>query len=387
MSGKSILHHIYICFVFVLLTSNVAFAQTTVFNYQGRLSEAGTPVTGTRFFRLTLFDENGAAITGATIEQIVPVTNGVFSVALDFGAGAFPGANRTLEIAVKLNAGDAYTVLNPRQQINSTPYAIRSLNSGQAEIAANANQLGGVDASEYVTTTSVGSSFIRNSTMPQTGDFNVSGDGTLGGVLQATEIRAQTLTGTFGLTQTDGTTTVGTYVGGSTSGASGGWFGTVSNSDLHFFTNNGQPKMTISQNGNVGIGTANPQSKLQLVGNASQDRTSGGLIKAMLAVDADGTILRCYNGTTGASAGNCGFTVTAGASGNYAVNLGFQVNDRFLSVTARGINGTINFPVTPISADFRFSSLANANPNEVFIDTFHPDTRATVNNPFILIVY
>ena len=42
-----------------------AVAQTTAFTYQGRLSEAGTPVTGTRYFRFTLFDETNTPIPGA----------------------------------------------------------------------------------------------------------------------------------------------------------------------------------------------------------------------------------------------------------------------------------------------------------------------------------
>ncbi len=48
-------------FLSLVVLSAEALAQTTEFLYQGRLSEAGSPVTGTRFFRFTLFDENGAA--------------------------------------------------------------------------------------------------------------------------------------------------------------------------------------------------------------------------------------------------------------------------------------------------------------------------------------
>ena len=99
-----------ICSFLFFLTAANAFAQTTAFNYQGRLTEAGSPVTGTRFFRFTLFDENGAAISGATVDQTLTVTNGVVNASLDFGAGAFPGANRSLQIAVKINAGDAFTI-------------------------------------------------------------------------------------------------------------------------------------------------------------------------------------------------------------------------------------------------------------------------------------
>lgn len=387
----------YFCLftLLVLACFASALAQTTSFTYQGRLTDGGTPANGTYEIQFTLWD---AAAGGTQQPQPAPViitrTNvqvsaGAFTVQpLDFGVSAFPGADRFLEISVRRNGVDPFTTLSPRQQITSTPYATRTLSASQADVALDANKLGGIDAGQYVTTTSVGNNFIQNSTTQQTGaTLNIDGNGTIGGTLQASEVRARTVTGVYGLTHTDGTTTVGTYVGSSTSGAGGGWFGTQSDSPLHFYTNNGQPQMTITQNGNVGIGTFNPQAKLQLAGNAAQDRASGGFVKAMLSVAANGTITQCYNGITGSTLGGCGFAVTAGADGNYAVNLGFQITDRFLSVSARGINGIIGVPPTPMSADFRFSSLPNANPNEVFIDTFRSDTGATANNPFMLIVY
>src|SRR5205807_543191 len=42
------------------------------------------------------------------------------------------------------------TPLMPRQQITSTPYAIRSLAAVNADTATNATQLGGVDAARFV---------------------------------------------------------------------------------------------------------------------------------------------------------------------------------------------------------------------------------------------
>ena len=93
MNKKSILTFFFMIALFVI-SANVVLAQTTAFSYQGRLSEAGAPVTGTRFFRFTLFDENGLAIAGATVDQTLTVTNGVFNTTLDFGAANFPGANR-----------------------------------------------------------------------------------------------------------------------------------------------------------------------------------------------------------------------------------------------------------------------------------------------------
>src|SRR6478672_9782340 len=105
MPGQSIIKRFFILSIFIGLAVANVFAQTTAFSYQGRLTEMGAPVTGTRFFRFTLFDENGAAIPGAVVQQTLTVTAGVFNTSLDFGANAFPGANRSFEIAVKVNAG------------------------------------------------------------------------------------------------------------------------------------------------------------------------------------------------------------------------------------------------------------------------------------------
>src|SRR5215204_6173937 len=257
----------------IFLTTNIA-AQTTAFNYQGKLNDAGVPASGSYQLQFKLFDAGGGQI-GATVADVpVTATNGVFSVKLDFGAAVFTGANRFLEISVRHNASESYVTLSPREQIASTPYSIRTLSAAQADLSLDSNKLGGIAASQYVTTTSVGNSFIKNGTVAQTGNFNISGNGTLGGTLQANQIRAQTGTGFYGLTQTDGTTTLSTYIGGSTSGASGGWLGTPSNSPLYFFTNNSQPQTTLLPNGNFGIGTTSPAVKLDVNGD-TVIRTSG----------------------------------------------------------------------------------------------------------------
>ena len=154
-----------------------AFAQTTAFSYQGRLSEAGAPVTGNRLFQFTLFDENGAVIPGAVINQTLTVTNGVFNTNLDFGAAAFPGANRSLEIAVKINVGDAFTILNPRQAILAAPYSTKSKT---ADAAINSSQLGGVDATRFIKSDTGGNVSLN-------GNLTVSGSTTFDTVNAATQ--------------------------------------------------------------------------------------------------------------------------------------------------------------------------------------------------------
>src|SRR5947208_15073769 len=65
---------------------------------------------------------------GSTITNgAVLVSSGVFTVQLDYGAAAFPGADRFLEIGVRLAGnGEAYIELKPRQPLTSAVYPIRA---------------------------------------------------------------------------------------------------------------------------------------------------------------------------------------------------------------------------------------------------------------------
>jgi hypothetical protein len=67
-------------------------------------------------------------------------------------------------------------------------------------------------------------------------------------------------------------------------------------------------------------------------GDLAQPVERNGAVKAMLFVASDGSILRCYNGVTGTSNGNCGFNVSITTAGRYSINFGFQVDNRFASV-------------------------------------------------------
>jgi hypothetical protein len=111
------------------------FAQGTSFTYQGRLSDGGTPATGTYDLRFAIYDAvtAGNLVSSALALEDIGVTNGLFSVALDFGPVVFTGANRWLEIAVRPGAQTgAYSVLSPRQSITASPYALYAPNAGMA---------------------------------------------------------------------------------------------------------------------------------------------------------------------------------------------------------------------------------------------------------------
>ncbi|HEY6118342.1 MAG TPA: hypothetical protein VIV66_00200, partial [Pyrinomonadaceae bacterium] len=197
----------FACLV-VFINSELAFAQTTTFTYQGKLTDSGIPASGNYDLQFSLWD----ALSGGTQQPQpspitvtrtnVTVTGGVFTVQLDFTVNAFPGADRYLEISVRPAGVGSFTMLSPRQQIKASPYAIRTLSAASAD---NASLLGGVAANQYVQTndarlsdarppTPGSSAYIQaNPASAQTGaSFNISGNGTAGGALSGNLINAGT---------------------------------------------------------------------------------------------------------------------------------------------------------------------------------------------------
>ena len=106
--------------------SHETFAQGTAFTYQGRLNNGGSPANGSYDLTFTMYATNsgGSVFIGPLTNSAVGVTNGLFTVPLDFGSGIFDGNPRWLEIGVRTNGSVSFTTLSPRQQLTPTPYAI-----------------------------------------------------------------------------------------------------------------------------------------------------------------------------------------------------------------------------------------------------------------------
>ena len=72
------------------------------------------------------------------------VSNGLFTVTLDFGAGAFTGTNLWLQIGVRTNSStDGFTGLVPRQPVLPAPYAIMASSASNLLGKLPAEQLSG----------------------------------------------------------------------------------------------------------------------------------------------------------------------------------------------------------------------------------------------------
>ena len=97
----------------VLVCAGATLAQTTSFTYQGRLPDGATPANGVYEIQFTLWDAIAAGTQEPQPEPIVitrtnvQVSAGAFTVqSLDFGANAFPGGNRYLEISVRRKSSE-----------------------------------------------------------------------------------------------------------------------------------------------------------------------------------------------------------------------------------------------------------------------------------------
>jgi hypothetical protein len=138
--------------VLALALAGNALAQSSSFNYQGRLTDAGSAASGSFQFQFKLYDAaSGGSQVGSTLSDVpVTVSNGTFSVSLDFGVMAFSGGDRFLEVSVRKTANDAYTPLTPRQKINSAPYSNKA-NSANTADNFNGNLSGDVSGTQTAT--------------------------------------------------------------------------------------------------------------------------------------------------------------------------------------------------------------------------------------------
>ena len=115
-------------------------AQTAAFTYQGRLLDGDEPANGSYDLRFTLANTptNGNYIGNPLTNAPIRVSNGLFTVTLDFGGSVFDGSPRWLEIGVRTNGSSGpYTPLSPRQAITATPYAAFANTASNAAVAAS----------------------------------------------------------------------------------------------------------------------------------------------------------------------------------------------------------------------------------------------------------
>jgi len=114
--------------------------------YQGELKNAGVPLNGTADLTFQLWPTAsavGAPSSGVVQVNNVAIVNGRFTVNLDFGAAAFNGEQRFMQIRVRTphDPGNSlpFTALTPLQEAKPAPMAMHSLSTG---LVPNASLVG-----------------------------------------------------------------------------------------------------------------------------------------------------------------------------------------------------------------------------------------------------
>ncbi|MEK6800247.1 MAG: hypothetical protein AABZ12_14910 [Planctomycetota bacterium] len=270
----------------------------TSFTYQGQLKQGGAPYNGPADMNFTLWT---AATAGSQVGPFrgfigIAVVNGLFTVDLDFTAASYAaGEARFLQVEVKVPSGPGgtFTPLVPRQALNPTPYAVRAL---------SANSLDAADGSP------AGVVFVDNN-----GNVGV-GTTTPESKLHVHKATAGTVTADTNSmavfeNSTNGYVTIltpdaserGLLFGEPSNSAAGGMMynsgGTPDG--LQFRTNGNVTRMSIDNGGNVGIGTADAATPLEVAMSDKrlQIRLDGGLVPGINLAGSGGNlgILRIRN--------------------------------------------------------------------------------------------
>lgn len=317
---KKLLGGVVVGFVVALLVIALPFAGTvqatpdrasilasvgTTFTYQGFIADGGSPADGEFNMRFELHDSLSAdSQVGSTLTRSpVPVTDGYFTVQLDFG-DVFDGTALWLEIEVQGPGDPGYTKLNPRQALNATPFALYALSipdhdhfgqtwSGSATygLRVNNNHSTGERFGIYGQTSSPDGYGVRG--------YSEASSGTTAGVYGSAPVSTDGR-GVYGVSRygiygetwnSDGYAVYGEAM--TTSGTNYGVYGETNSSNGYggYFVNDGSNGTALYA---VGDGTARGNATL-IVENTE---TTGG-VAAYITADSTYATAHIYNEGTG----------------------------------------------------------------------------------------
>ncbi len=254
----------------------------TAFTYQGRLTDGGNPANGTYDFQFKLFDadSDGTQVGSTVTVDDETVTDGLFTVQLDFGSDAFDGNARWLEIGVRPGSSTGgYTTLSPRQALTAVPYAISLVPGADIEreaLTVNFSVANGRPGGIWPVTKKA----IEAWTSDGTALWAAAGSGTA--------VYGYSESGTAANFATNSTTSVPTlrlretqadYARlefSNTTNTARRWHiagliaANQADDRLNFWNSAGGDIVSITGDGQVGIKTTNPGSTLHVIGNEEQ---------------------------------------------------------------------------------------------------------------------
>ncbi len=242
--------------ILVISIASIGFAAPmgTAFTYQGRLNDNGNPADGLYDLQFKLYDQIGGnnQFGNSLIKDEVDVIDGYFTVNLDFvnDPNVFDGDARWLQIGVRPGASTgAFTTLTPRQEVTPTPYAMHTRG-----IFVDDNGNVGIGTTNPLLKLHIAGADMASVLVHETTN-NVAG-----------QLMADT--GTVSLSS-------------------------AFDHPIRFMINDTM-KVIIEPSGNVGIGTASPAAKLDVVGTVNATAFTGdgsALTNLPVTVETDPTVL------------------------------------------------------------------------------------------------
>lgn len=356
--------------------------QTAAITYQGLLKSGGAAISGGVDLQFKLFDAaaGGNQIGSTLAANAVTVSDGVFTASLDFGALAFNGEQRWLEVSVASPAGGGigpFTTLAPRQAVASAPYAAFALQSalsgtyGDAINLTNAantfvgsftgsgaglTSLSSAALTGTISSGNIGGAYSNAVTFSNAGNSftgSHSGDGSALGNLNASNISGGTLniarlptSGTWSLSSL---TLQRSLVGNINPTLTLQQTGAASASAIRYLNSVGNHfNMGMTAAGDLGIGyNANPGLAGDLLRMTPTGSLGLGTLTPVNRLDVEGgaAIGATYAGTNTGPAngliveGNVGIGVTAPLAKLHATSSDIAVQGTSSSTTGRGVFG------------------------------------------------
>jgi hypothetical protein len=230
--------HLFMASMAIIASVSAAAVRAdTEFTYQGSLKQNGQLASGSFNFEFSLWSApaGGSQVGPTNTKNGVQVSNGVFNVVLDFGGAAFNNNDRWLE--VKVNS----VTLSPRQWITRSPYAI---------------QTRGIHVNDNETFAGIGRSAPIN-------DYEILGLGNAANDWAGMYVRTGANGRPFYGYSLDGAQSAYHYLDGATD-------------DWHL-VNGGFARLTVRNDGFVGVGRDTPVSSSEVFGVGASTNGFGGM--------------------------------------------------------------------------------------------------------------
>lgn len=253
----------------IVLSITATAAAQNEFTYQGQLKAADVPASGEHDFIFRLFEaDNGGNQIGSAVNiNDWPVEGGLFTVLLDFGANVFSGQPRWLQVEVRPgSSSNPHTVLAPRQLLTSVPFAMYAFDGpgsggywslNGSKIYNNNTGYVGIGTNDPQTNLEV-----RARTTPRlrvakihTGGFGTYSPAVL--ELQSNFVGTEQPYGSLRFLDGDAAVRGSVEYGPEA--------GLLSPTSMRFATE-GQTRMWITADGNVGVGTNSPGYEFEVAG-------------------------------------------------------------------------------------------------------------------------